>query len=261
MEKEDVDMPLFNKSLAKSLAVLRAFTSSNRTMNLGEVASNAEISKSSAQRIVFTLETLGYLRKHPRSKRFELAPRVLSLGCNYLEVDQLIDCANPFLASLSAECDATVAMTEPDGLDMLYVARFPSHKHIPIHIPLGSRFPMYCTASGRAFLSAQPHDTAVDILTRSDRVALTPNTCTDLPKLIGLLQEARERGFALNIEELFIGDLNIAAPITNARGQSIASVHVAAPTSRWTVQEVTQKLAPLVIECARSISNAARTLD
>jgi IclR family pca regulon transcriptional regulator len=252
---------LFNQSLAKALSVFRAFSSRNRTMTLTEIAASADITRSSAQRIVFTLESLGYIRKHPRTRRFQLTPRAVMLGSGYLESNQLIDCANPFLASLGSNCGETVALTEPDGTDMIYVARFPSHKHITIHVTLGHRIPMYCTASGRAYLAGRPLQEAEQLLAQSDRVAFTPNTCVDLSKLVGFVVEARQRGFAYNNEEVYIGDIGIAAPVTNANGQSIASVHIEAPRSRWTLDEAIEKLSPVAVECARNISNAARNLD
>jgi DNA-binding IclR family transcriptional regulator len=75
---------LFNQSLEKGLAVLRAFSGERRTMTLGEVAEHVGINKSSAQRMVYTLEQLGYLRKHPQTRRYQLSPRVMEIGFNYL---------------------------------------------------------------------------------------------------------------------------------------------------------------------------------
>ncbi|WP_224045550.1 IclR family transcriptional regulator [Paraburkholderia unamae] len=255
------DTPLFNQSLAKALSVIRAFSSRQRTMTLAEIAIVAQITRSSAQRIVFTLEALGYIRKHPQTRRFLLTPRALSIGCNYLEADPLVDCANPFLAALNAQCKESVALTEPDGLDMVYVSRFPSHEHVTIHVPVGKRVPMYCTGSGRAYLSARNDQESMEILKQSERKKYTPTTITDIGEILNMLEEAKARGYAYNNEELYIGDVTIASPIVNASGEAIAAVHVAAPGSRWTFAEASQKLAPLVLECARSISNAARNFD
>nr|WP_243899321.1 IclR family transcriptional regulator C-terminal domain-containing protein [Pseudomonas otitidis] len=43
-------------------------------------------------------------------------------------------------------------------------------------------------------------------------------------------------------------------------GRPVASVHVVAPTSRWTQEEAERRLAPAVIECARAIRTSIRTL-
>ena len=259
--QQDQVSPLFNQSLEKGLAVLSAFGAERKTMNLAEVASAAGISKSSAQRMIFTLEALGYIRKHPQSRRYRLTLRTFDLGFNYLAADTLIDFANPFLAELCNVCDETVALTEPDGLQMVYVARFTSHKHVPIHMPLGSRVPMYCTASGRAYLSGRTREETMQILGRSDRVRHTQHTRTDLDEIVRMVDEARWRGFAYNNEEYYLGDLIVGAPIVDSLGRAIASVHIAAPTSRWVLEEAVSRLGPQLLECARAISNAVRTVD
>src|SRR5438128_2735940 len=58
--------PLFNQSLEKGLEVLRAFSAVHRTLTLSEVAGLTGMTKSSAQRTVHTLESLGYIDKHPQ---------------------------------------------------------------------------------------------------------------------------------------------------------------------------------------------------
>lgn len=251
---------LFNQSLEKGLAVLCAFNARRRTMTLAEVAAATSITKSSAQRMIYTLERLGYVKKHPQTRRYQLTPKVMEVGYNYLEADTLVDVANPFLSELANAAAETTNLTEPYDLEMVYVARFVSHKFIPIHMPIGSRIPMYCTASGRAYLSALPQQEAQALLASSAMLARTPHTKTDLDAIMATLAEARQKGYAYNNEELFLGDMTIASPIIGSQGLPVAAVHVVAPTSRWTLDEAERRLGPLVLECARAISNSVRTL-
>lgn len=259
--QDDSPSLLFNQSLEKGLAVLRAFSARRRTMTLADVAEATDISKSSAQRMVFTLEKLGYVRKHPKTRRYQLTPRVMEIGFNYLAAHSLIDVANPFLSELTKVTTETSCLTEPDGLDMVYVARFVSAQFVPVHMPIGSRIPMYCTASGRAYLSALPEQEARALIEASDRVAHTMHTCTDVDDILQTLRQARQQGFATNAEELFLGDMTIAAPVLGSQGRPVASVHVVAPTSRWTMDEAVRKLAPTLLLCARSLTSSARSID
>lgn len=249
---------LFNQSLEKGLAVLRAFSARRRTMTLAEVAAATDITKSSAQRMVFTLEQLGYVRKHPQTRRYQLTPRVMEIGFNYLAADPLIDVANPFLSELTKVTTETSNLTEPDGLDMVYVARFVSAQFVPVHMPVGSRIPMYCTASGRAYLSALPEEEALALITQSDRVAHTAHTRTEVEDILEALRQARLLGYASNNEELFLGDMTLAAPVMGSHGRPIASVHLVAPTSRWTMEDAVRKLAPTLLQCARSLTGSVR---
>jgi DNA-binding IclR family transcriptional regulator len=120
---------------------------------------------------------------------------------------------------------------------------------------------MYCTASGRAFLSALPEEEARSLIEASDRVAHTMHTCTDVDAILETLRQARLQGFATNAEELFLGDMTIAAPVLGSQGRPVASVHIVAPTSRWTIDEAVRKLAPTLLLCARSLTSSARSID
>ena len=255
---DDSSSLLFNQSLEKGLAVLRAFSARRRTMTLAEVAAATDINKSSAQRMVFTLERLGYVRKHPQTRRYQLTPRVMEIGFNYLAADPLIDLANPFLSELTKVTTETSNLTEPDGLDMVYVARFVSAQFVPVHMPIGSRIPMYCTASGRAYLSALPESEALALIEASDRVAHTVHTRTAVEDILEALRQARLQGFATNSEELFLGDMTVAAPVLGSNGRPVAAVHVVAPTSRWTMDDAVRKLGPTLLQCARSLTGSVR---
>ena len=252
---------LFNLSLEKGLAVLRAFNAQRRTMNLAEIAEAAGINKSSAQRMAYTFECLGYIRKHPSTRRDQLTPRAMEVGFAYLAANALIDVANPFLAELAKVTTETCNLTEPDGLDMVYVARFVSAHFVPVHMPIGSRIPQYCTASGRAWLSALPEEEAMALLQRADRVAHTPRTLTRVDDIMAELRLARLCGYAVNVEELFLGDMTLAAPVIGNRGRPVAAVHLVAPTSRWNREEVERRLAPALLQCARALNGSARLIE
>ena len=248
--------PLFNSSLEKGLAVIRSFSASRRHMNLPEIAEAAGITRSAAQRFAFTLAALGYLRKDPKTKRYSLTPRCLDLGLGYLQANWLIDHANPFLLDLNRKCGETVNLSDPEGTDMVLVARFPSHKYIAIHMPLGRRLPMFCTASGRAYLSALPEDEAEELLGRCSPQAFTPNTITDMRTIRKLVAAARRDGYAWANEEYFRGDINVAAPVRDAKGRALGAINVSLPTSRWTLDAGRERIAPMLLETVRAIVTA-----
>lgn len=248
--------PLFNQSLAKGLLVLRAFDLAHRTLTLGEVARLTDMSKGSAQRAVHTLEILGYIGRDERSRRFRLLPKVVELGFNYLASHALVRLAHPYLAQLAQASGETASLTEPVDRHMLYVSQILTTQSIPVLTPVGMRIPMYCTSSGRAYLGCLAEDEARRILESSIREPRTPATLTGVDEILRGLQVSRKLGYAVNCEELFLGDMGIAAPIVDRFGQAVGAVHLSPPTSRWSLEEATSRLAPLVLDCARSISES-----
>ncbi|HLY52229.1 MAG TPA: IclR family transcriptional regulator C-terminal domain-containing protein [Steroidobacteraceae bacterium] len=246
--------PLFNSSVGKALALLEAFGAERRALNLAELAAGARMTTSSAQRCTHTLARLGYLARDAHGKRWVLTPRALSISHAYLAGHALLEQATTHLIVLNQESGESVSLSEPDGTDMVFIARFPSLKRFFIHMPVGQRLPMYCTASGRAYLSVLPPQAARRILARSRLRALTPHTLTDPREILRRIRAARASGYAWSDQECYRGDLTIAAPVLGEDGLPVAAVNVSAPISRWTLTELRSKLVPVLLETARSAS-------
>ena len=247
-------LPL-NQSVEKALSVLQAFGGQRHALNLGEISVAAGITKSSAQRLTNTLEHLGYLMRDPQAKRWVLAPRTLTIGHAYLSGHALIERATAQLLELNVETGESVSLSEPDDTQMVYVARFPGHKRFFIHMPIGRSLPMYCTAAGRAYLSRLPDDEVREILGRSSIKSLTSTTITDVPRILGLIHEARGAGYAWANQECYRGDLTIGAPVMGQQGRPVAAINISGPTSRWTLEELTARYAALLMETARAASS------
>ncbi len=246
--------PLFNSSVQKALAMLETFGGERRTLSLADLAASAGMTISSAQRCIHTLTRIGYLHRDARLRRWVLTPRALSLTEAYLSGHALLEHATSHLIELNQASGESVSLSEPDGTDMVFIARFPSLQPFHIHMPVGRRLPMYCTASGRAYLSALPPAAARRILGRSRPTAHTPQTLTDPQQIWKRIQAARESGYAWSDQEYYRGDVTIAAPVLGEDGQPLAAVNISAPTSRWTLAQLRAKLAPLLLQSAQAAS-------
>jgi IclR family transcriptional regulator, pca regulon regulatory protein len=246
--------PLFNSSVEKALAILEAF-GAQRALNLAELGAGVGVTTSSAQRCTHTLVRLGYLKRDALLRRWVLTARALKLAEAYLSGHTLLEQATTHLIDLNQVSGESVSLSEPDGLDMVFIARFPSLKRFYIHMPVGRRLPMYCTASGRAYLSALAPAAARRLLRDAKLPALTPFTLTDPRRIWKRIQAAREAGYAWSEQECYRGDLTIAAPVLGEDGRPLGAVNVSAPTSRWTLAELRSKLAPLLLQTARATSS------
>lgn len=246
---------LFNQSLGKAFAVLEAFGIDRRTMNLPELAAITGLSKSAVQRLTYTLENLGYLRKDAQSKKYSLTPRTLGLGMRYITSSNLVESARPYLLDLNIKCSETVNLSEPHGTDMIFTVSYPGRRQISVQLPVGGCYPIHCTAAGRALLSGLPKPRADEIVEQSEIHRYTPATLTDKAQIIRLIDDARLAGFAFALGEFFRGDINVAAPIFGADGQAVAAVGVSVPVTRWTFDDAHAQLAPQVTEVAQTISS------
>jgi|SRR5699024_10197774 len=247
---------LFNSSLKKGLDVLMAFESQNSEMNLPGISKAAGITVSAAQRYAYTLEAMGFLQRNPETKEYSLTPKIVELGYRYLHVNPLIEKANPFLQELSRITGETVNLSVPHGSGMVYIARFPTNLYATVHMPVGCRLPMFCTASGRAFLSLLGSKEVDAILRVEPLHAYTPTTITDIEELKKIIIRSREKGYAIANAEYYRSDLNIAVAITDIHNKPTAALNISAPAARWNLSEMEKKLLPHLINTGRNLSVA-----
>lgn len=245
---------LLIQSLEKGLAVLESFRG-HGSMNLQEIAQRNGITTGSAQRVAYTLEHTGYLAKDPRSKRYTVTVKGVGLGYSYLYRQPLFQHAHAVLHQLNQECGEIVNLSVPDDADnMVFVMRVAPASHIPEYLPAGTRIPCASSASGRALwahLSPDELDRKLHSLTL---VQHTPRTTTDVDSLRSIIDEARRDQYSYADEEFFVGDVNVAAVITDENGNPFASVNISVPKPKWSLERARQELGPLVIRAARIIS-------
>jgi len=248
------DSSLFVGSTEKTFQILHAFDGPHRQMPLSEIARAANLDRSAAQRLVYTLEVLGYLRRVHGTRNYALTPKLLQFSYNYLRANELIEKAFPYLLDISRSVGETTNLQELDGAEIVFVARFPGKHLVNIEFMVGSRLPAYYTASGTAILSRLSEEEREEILARTDLRPLTPYTVCDPDRLRARVREAGEKGYALLINETVMGDISVGAAITDEHGRAVAGLSISVPATRWTPEQVEQELARHVQVAAASIS-------
>lgn len=249
--------PMRVQSVEKAFRVLRAFDATRPSLSLTQIAAAAELDNSAAQRFTHTLTALGYLRRDPATKRFELTVRTLDLGYRFVRTNALVDRARPYLLHISNTTEETVNLTVRDDTEVVFVSRVAARHVINADIVVGARTPVYCSAPGIAMLARLPVDEAVAILERCERVQVTPSTVWRLKDLREKLRLTARRGYATAFEELHHGDLSVAAAIVDARGAPIGAINIATLRSRMTPEAAEAAYVPVVVDAARAISRSA----
>jgi IclR family pca regulon transcriptional regulator len=255
---DDAD-PLMVRSVEKAFRVLEAFDGTNRSLSLAQIGASVGLDKSATQRFTHTLNRLGYLQKDPVTKRFELSLRSLEMARHFITANPIVNQAMPYLLHLSRETEETVNLTLPDGVEIVFAARFMSRHMLNTDVVVGTRMPAFCTAPGRALLSRLPVAEASALLERSPLQAFTPQTIYSVAALIERLDAARDAGYATTWSEFFPGDLSVAAAVLDQTGRPVAAVNIGVSNARYTPEKAEELFAPLVVAAARSISQASST--
>lgn len=247
---------LFVGSTEKAFQVLHAFDGPRRHLTLADVARAAGLDRSATQRLVHTLETLGYIRRIPETKTYGLTSKVLQFSLNYIRANELIDKASPYLLEISRGLGETSNLHELDGHEIVFVARFPGRHLFNVDIVVGSRLPALFTASGTAMLSRLPEGERDAILSATRLERVTPFTLTDPAALTDRVRAAAETGYAIVANETVMGDISVASAITDEHGRAVAAVNISVPTTRWSVERAKAELVQHVQVAATSISKS-----
>jgi IclR family pca regulon transcriptional regulator len=243
----------FIASLARGLAVLGAFTKEKKFLTLTEISNMTGINKTATQRLTHTLQQLGYLERD-ESKLFRLGPSTLPIGLAVLKNLEIRELAYPYLKDLSKKLEQTVNLSILDETEIVVIERFEVRKIIDYHLQIGSRLPAHCTSAGKAILAFLPEEKRDIILNKMSFEKLTEHTITDQEQFRIHLEEIKDKGYALNSQELALGSRTTAAPIFSRHGQVVAAVSISANASLFSIYQIESELSPYIVESAEKIS-------
>ncbi|MFC5502473.1 IclR family transcriptional regulator C-terminal domain-containing protein [Lysinimonas soli] len=246
--------PHFVESLARGLAVIRAFDASRPEMTLAELARATGLARATTRRFLLTLVDLGYARTDGR--QFSLTPRVLELGFSYLSGLPLAELARPILEALSHELGESTSASVLDGDDIVYVARVPTRRIMNVTITIGTRFPAFATSMGRVLLAELPPAELSGVLARLGQAAPTARTETNPDRLREILGEVHRQGWALVDQELEDGLRSIAAPVRGDDGTVVAAINVATSTTGATLEQMHDVYRPALLRAAAELGTA-----
>ncbi len=223
-------------------------------MRLSEIAREIGISRSSAFRLVQTLQTLGYLERDEETKSYHLGSRVLSLGYSFLASKDVVELARPILERLRHETDCSSHIGILDGTDVVYVGRVPSLQTVATNITVGSRLPAYATTMGRMLLAYRPEAEVKRLYGRLKLKRYSPRTPATYDELAGQLASDRARGYAISHSNFEAGIASAAAPVFGATGTVVAAINVSGPDGVISRQVFDSAIRDAVCTAARAIS-------
>jgi IclR family pca regulon transcriptional regulator len=251
-----VDSRYLVGGLVRGLELLRCFDGREGALSLADLAHRLGATRSSVFRFVYTLEHLGYLRRDPATKRYQLTPRVLELGYHALSALDLPQLAQPYLERLRDQTNGSTHLGVLDGPNVRYVGRVASRLTFASTIQIGSALPAHATAMGKALLAWHDERWLAGWLRRHPLRAFTERTHTDRVGFLRALAAIRERGYAVSRGEFELGIEAVAAPLTASGGDVVAAVNVSGPESLSRGGHLEGAWAPALLEVARELSAA-----
>lgn len=196
-----------------------------------EVARELGVHRSTALRLLITLERHSLVERDRRTARYRLGRRLAQLASVVTGELDLRSIARPVCEQLATTAGETATLDVLVGDVIVPIEQATASTSVVSVSWLGRRTPAHGTASGKAILAFGPRAVRERVL-GLPLDALTPHTVTDRDRLEAELDEARRSGVAHTHEELEVGLDAVASPVFGAEGEVVAALDVSGPSHR-----------------------------
>ncbi len=219
-------------ALQRGLAILEFLTDHSDGCTAAELSQALEVSGASVFRLTNVLVDLGYLHRHEKSRRFTLTRKFLLLGTPQLAQRTLSECAIEALRQVRFQTEETTQLCCLVERETVVIEQLASLHPFKYFVDLGARCPAYSCAPGKAILAYLPEDECSKIVEGFKFEKFTESTISNRRALIAELKEVRERGYAIDRGENFVGINCVGAPILDRHGYPVGGLTIAGPSSR-----------------------------
>ena len=225
------------RSVDRAAALLLAFSEFPAEAGVTELARKLGLHKSTASRLLATLQRRGLVEQDEESGKYRLGLVVIRLAERAEKTLDLRTLARPDLERLARATRETVSLAVVDGDRCRTVVQVDGPNMVACADWTDRTTPLHCVASGKVLLAAMA-EREIMRLARKGLESCTDRTITALEPLFEELARVRRRGFATAFSEWEPGQNAVAAPVHDARGRVIGSVGIWGPAYRITPARV-----------------------
>lgn len=237
----------------RPLYILKTVAEAAAPLSALEIGQALDLPKPTIHRLLQTLEDDGWLMRDLGGRGFVAGHLLRRLAANTFSGPGLRRERMAILQRLASEVGETCNISMPEGDAMVYVDRVETHWPLRIRLPIGSRVPLHCTASGKTYMATLPQSQLSRLLRRVTLTAQTPHTITERDALVAELKTTRERGHAEDAQEMIEGMIALAVPISDNLGRVFGTLSFHAPVQRLTLDDARLHL-PLLKRTAAELA-------
>lgn len=238
----------------RAFAALERVVAASGPLSLDEVTSALALPKPTVFRILNLLKDAGLLRRETGSKRYTIGPRLTAFAVDLWRSDALRGQWHRALEEAVLETGESCNLTLLEGNKVLYLDRVETHHPLRLHLEVGTRVALHCTASGKLFLASASAEEAQRLLGDEPYERFTDKTITRFAPLKAALEKVRQTGIGTHDCELFDDSVAIAVPVLVAGSDHVfAAVAVHAPASRASI-ESSMRFVPALKRAAATLA-------
>ena len=236
------------QAVERAIAILELFDERRTVLAIGDVARELGVHRSTASRLMATLERRGLLEADDGTPGYRLGLGLVPRAGYVLNRFPVRACAGQVLRELRDLTGETAWLGVLDGQRITYLDQA-SSPHVTVNVDwVGVRHDLTEGVTGRLLLAYQPREVI-------DRLVAAAS-----PAAIGLaeteLAAVRRAGYAVRLGDGEDGYTGVAVPIRDAMGGVVAAISLGGPRFRVSEERLRDELVPTALQAAARVSEA-----
>lgn len=201
--------------------------------------------KPTVHRLLATAESEGFLQRDIDGRSFGPGKRMRRLSTNTLSSQRVRTERLRIMRGLAEDVGETCNLAAPGRDGMVYIDRVETHWPLRIQLPVGTRVPFHCTASGKMYLSSLRPEKLDRLLSSINLERRTERTFTRADALQRELATTRKRGYSTDDQEFMDGMAAVAVAIRDDQGRLLTTLSIHAPELRHGIEGLLSHLPTL----------------
>lgn len=244
-----------SRAVAKALVLLEVLGKPGQSAQLTELAAAVKLTKTSAYRLLFTLEEAGYVGRDPEG-RYSLRPQARS-GVRGKLVARLLEAASPHMRNLVRELRETTGLAALFDNHIEAIAVVESPQIVRMGNTVGRILQPHASSLGKCITAFQSESRREHLIHSYGVTPMTPNTITDETVLAEEFARIRKLGYATDRGETCVDGYCFGAPIRDGNGDVVAAISISIPRTRLEGMS-TERVVEAIISAADAISAEVR---
>ncbi len=217
------------QAVDRAVALLKAVADASTPPTVLELAQACGINRSTAWRLLRTLEYHGLVDRDPITQRYTIGYGAISVAAAVTD-DALVRRVRPLIEKLAIRTSESVTLAVARRFNLVYVDQVdPPDLIMPSW--LGQPLPLHATSGGKVFLAWLREDEREGILPK-ELQRYTDQTITDRAELDRQFAVIRQTGYALCAREYEEFSSGASAAVLSSRQYPMAVINVWGPAPR-----------------------------
>lgn len=230
----------------RAVVVMRTLAASEEPMRLRDVAAAAELSPSTARRILASLCQHRLCEQTPEGT-YQLGLGLFELGTRVEESLDIRTRSRPALKRLSETCHLTAFLCVQRDGRAIAIERIDGRYAFTLALTLGGSLPLHVGAASRALMAYMPEEEVVSLVARQPPERFTERTLMEISEILADMRLTRKRGYAVSDGDVTPGVAALGVPVFGHQGseQPVAAISVAGLAPHVLGDRLEQRVAQL----------------